>query len=343
VINCQERSVVKYSFCLFFSVVIIGVISEFYGDDWEQQVRRDLYWLKRSKVPAFSEECIDSTGIPYVLYSPLNNITAGKQYNPTIVCNYALLYYEEMVKGNQSYRQSFENCLGWLKKSISYHNNAAFYIFNWQQPWYDSVGIPFTSGMTSGLAIEVFTKGYQLRNDSLYLKLAKDLLRGFFIPIQLGGFSYQNKNGWWYEEIADTNMHTPFILDGHIFSLTGVHYYLAVTKDDSASAVFANGIAALKYLLPSYDKGDGWAYYDKYMKTADKHYQHVLSGQMKQLFNITEDSLFLNYHKKWNKPFSQPYIVRIAKEGNASGILLVCVLLLPFVGLTFILIRQKLI
>jgi hypothetical protein len=327
--------------CLLISVATGGALCEFYGDEWEQQVRSDLYKLIDKKIPAFSEEFIDSSGVPYVMYYELNGVDPGKQYNATIVCNYAIQYYNQLSEGKLEFKKPFLNCLTWLQQNIDYKNNAALYVFNWQQPWYDSVGVPFTSGMTNGLAIQVFTNGYQLTKDSTYLHLAKALVRGFYIPIKEGGFSYHINNGWWYEEIADTNMHTPFILDGHIFALTGVHHLSRVTKSDSAAVVFQKGITALKHLLPAYDKGDNWAYYDKYRKTADKYYQRILAAQMKQLWEITGDNTFLEYHNKWRKPFNRLYILRVAEERNFSGMLLILLMALPFITLSVILVRKR--
>ncbi len=167
------------------------------------------------------------------------------------------------------------------------------------------------------------------------------MVRGFYIRINKGGFTYTTNEGWWFEELADTNMHTPFILDGHIFALTGVHHYYEITKDDSARLVFHKGISYLKHVLPFYDKGDGSAYYDKYRKPADKHYQRVLAGQMKHLWQITNDPAFLGYYKKWKKPFSQPYMFRIMKEGNISGLILIIMMALPFFVLGYVLIRKR--
>lgn len=335
------NGLLKYLLCLLTSLAISGVICEWYGDEWEQQVRSDLYRLKQESTPSLSQEFVDSSGIPYVIYSPLNGVNAGKQYNPTIVCNYAITYHQKLNEGSTQYETPLLNCLNWLKQNISYRNDAAFYVFKWKQPWYDSVGVPFTSGMTSGLAIQVFIDGYHLTHDSSYLQSAKSLLRGFYVPINNGGFTYVTNKGWWFEELADTTMHTPFILDGHIFALTGVHHYYAIIKDDSASLVFQKGISYLKHVLPLYDKGEGYAYYDKYRKPADKHYQHVLANQMKLLWQITKDPTFLDYHKKWRTPFSQPYIYRVMKERNISGLTLTVVMALPFLILGFALIRKK--
>jgi heparosan-N-sulfate-glucuronate 5-epimerase len=327
---------------LFFFIAIITVITviicNLKGDAWEEPVRISLYKLSNDSVPAYSKETVDEYGVPYVDYYSLNGVTAGKQYNPTIVCNYAIEYNKQLSRDSESgSSRKFFNCVNWLASHLAYKENYAYYQFNWQQPWYDSVGNPYTSGMTSGLAIQVFTEAYRLTNAPEYLQFAKKLLRGYFIPINQGGFTYKDNNGWWYEELADTAMHTPRILDGHIFAITGVYEYWCVTKDDSANIIISKGIQSLKNSLPDYDIGNGWAFYDGYKKPADKKYQRLLASQMLQLYNITGDTLFKDYHSKWNAPLTRPYFLRIIKEQNRSGIVLLSLVFIA-IGVLFLII-----
>lgn len=302
------------------------VVTEYRGDAWEQPLREVLFSLHHDSIPEYSTDVIDSVGVPYVIYHPLNGITAGKQYNPTIVANYALQYFE---KGDTLH---FQDCAKWLQTNLTLTNNIALYQFNWQQPWYDSVGVPYTSGMTSGLAIDVFLKASQAFHDTSFMVSAKQLLRGYFVPIRQGGFTYQYPLGWWYEELADTSMHTPFILDGHIFALLGPFHFWEVTHDDSAREVYEKGMAALKHSLPNYDSGNGWALYDKYRKPADKKYQRILTAQMKTLAANSKDPVFEHYYNAWKQPLGRPYVIRSFDERNRSAMVLIA---LVFAFFTF--------
>jgi hypothetical protein len=324
-------------------IVIIGaaagsaVFCEFKGDSWEEHVRTALYKITNDAVPVYSTEHTDEKGIPYVEYYELNGITAGKQYNPTIICNYAIDYFKQIrPPEHNSATEKFFYCTTWLSDNLTYSGNAALYQFNWQQPWYDSVGVPYTSGMTSGLAVQVFTDAYRLTKNADYLDKAKSVVRGFFIPINKGGFTYMEDSGWWYEELADTAMHSPRILDGHIFAVTGVYDYWLETKNDSAAIVISKGVQSLKNRLRDFDTGNGWAYYDAYKKPADKKYQRILAKQMLQLYQITGEDIFKNYYSKWNAPLSEHYIFRIIKEGNRSGIILYLFLTTILIALLYL-------
>jgi hypothetical protein len=315
---------------LFISAIIIAVIiCHFNGDVWEEKIRTVLYTIKRDSVPSFATEMTDAKGVPYVYYAPQNGIAAGTQYNATIVANYAINYYNNFSETKDSTQlDKFINCVHFLQDSVTTKYNAGFYIFNWQQPWYPNVKAPFTSGMTSGRAIEVFVDAFKLYKDSAYLKQAKSLLRGFYIPIQYDGFTYMQTEGWWYEEIAHKNVVTPHILDGHIFAILGVQKLYKQTHDDSALFIVQKGLAALKYQLPLSNAGDGKIYYDIHKKVADKKYQKILTGQMQQLWLTTNDSTFLSYYKKWNAPMQQDYMLRVVKEKNISGMVLFVIIFL---------------
>jgi len=310
---------------LLFLLSILGaaMICQFTGDAWEEKLRQTLYKLSNDSITVYTKTVVDEKGVPYVKYKEVKGIHPGDVYNPTIVSNYAIDYYELIAAGkDSSARQKFDNCIKWLAENMTYKDSFAIFEFRWRQPFYDSVGAPWTSGMTSGRAIEAFTLAYKLNRAQKYIDCAKALLRGFYQPIQSGGFTYKEAGGWWYEEFADSNMHTPRVLDGHIFATTGVYKFDQLTENDSANFIFKQGIKALKSSLALYDKGDGWSYYDRLHLVSDKKYHTLLAGQMKQLWEMTEDPFFENYYRKWEKPLNRPYVFRIIKERNRSGLLL---------------------
>lgn len=305
------------------SLTWAAVICQFRGDDWEEKLRQSLYRLTNDSIPNYAKTLVDEKGIPYVHYAGNREINPGNQYNPTIVSNYAIDYYESLVKKKDPVTEErFIHCIHWLLGNIRIKGSYALYEFNWKQPFYDSVGVPWTSGMTSGRAIEAFTAAYALYGKLEYLDAANSLLRGFYQPIRSGGFTYKEPPGWWYEEFADSNMHTPRILDGHIYALTGVYKFWQLTKKDSAWFVVQQGITTLKHNLPAYDAGNGWSYYDAYHAVSDKTYHILLTGQMKQLWEMTKDPLFADYYHAWQKPLNKPYVYRIIKEKNRSGLIL---------------------
>ncbi len=308
---------------LLIASVVSFIICSYKGDVWEEQMRSILYKAKGDSIPNFATEKLDANGVPFVYYAPQNNIAAGTQYNATIVANYAIEYYHKFsLTKDVAQLNHFNNCIEWLQNNITYINNVGLYYFNWQQPWYIQVKGKFTSGITSGRAIEAFTLKFKQSNDSSYLALAKQLVRGYYLPIEQGGFTYQTTNGWWFEEIADTNLQTPKILDGHIFAILGAQQYWELTKDDSAKTIVHKGLQALKHELSNYDGGKGIIFYDRYKKQADKKYQRILVNQIQEIWQLTEDDFYKKYYEQWNAPLAKNYMLRIVQEQNISGLIL---------------------
>lgn len=298
-----------------------------HGDAWEEYVRDGLYALSNDSIPDFDVDRVDSLGVPYTYYPTQNGITPGNQYNATIVCNYALQYFDSLQHTSDSaILRRFLHCVSWLRQHMERHDDYALFRFYWQQPWYDSVKAPFTSGMTSGLALQVLLKAHHLQPDTALLQDAALLLNGFAITVEAGGFTYQEPAGWWYEEIADTGRHTPRILDGHLFAMLGLNYYYRQTRSQQAMQYFKEGENALKYYLPFYDVGKGEIGYDIYGKPADKKYKRIITGQLKQLFDITADSAYWHYYRQWRAPMERPYVYRAIRDHNRSGLLLVALL-----------------
>ncbi len=313
----------KHLLILLVSIMVAGLLCQWAGSGWERKLRFALYDVFMDSFPDYAANKADVRGIPATYYPEQNGIAPGWRYNGTIVANYAIDYYEEMRQNNDTLlQQDFKHCLNWLDSAITEVNGHALYLFHWRQPWYPAVDSPFTSGMTSGRAIQAFTYGFLHTGDSAWLQKAARLVRGFNLEVKDGGFTYKEPTGWWYEEIADTGLQTPRILDGHIFSLTGLHAYNKVTKDTLAVRCFQHGLDALKAALPSYNRGDGYIYYDAAKKLADENYHPLLVSQMKQMFEITGDTVFNTYYKKWNAPLAKPYLYKVWRDGNKSGWLL---------------------
>lgn len=308
---------------LLVSLVLAAFICQNKGNQWEEKVRDGLYALLNDSIPNFAVDRVDDQGIPFVFYPTQNGITPGKQYNATIVANAALLYFDSLQQHpDAAIRNRFFNCIHWLANEMEDRDSLALFIFRWRQPWYPKVLAPFTSGMTSGQAIRAFVSAFQLDGDSSHLSRAILLTQGYFLPMERGGFTIKEPHGWWYEEIADTALQTPRILDGHLFAMLGLQHLYAATHHADAKVLFDSGMRSLKHFLPSYDAGHGEIFYDKYGKLADKKYKAIVTQQLQQLYEITGDADVQFFYNKWMAPLQKPYVYRMLKEKNRSGIIL---------------------
>lgn len=322
---------------LLLSVVFSVGITMRMGDRWEEPIRRLYYRAVLHTGPPVSGVILpDSLGIPCVYYAAYGHVPAQQQYNPTIVAMYAI-HYDSLVRVQRdtATTAAFAHCICWLGTHISQRDGRGQYVFGWQQPFYPGVGTPWYSGLASGRAIEALTLAWQQTHDSLYLTEARLLVRGFYVPAADSGFTLRGQQGWWYEEYSSVGAPSPHVLNGHIYALLGLRAYWVQTHDDSAAFLFERGIRALTWHLPDYDRGDGWSYYDGWHKPADNQYQRNIVYLMERLYAETGNPLFHRYAQKWKAPLERPYLLRVIRERNRSGMLLIAgIALICFVFLS---------
>ena len=114
------RSLTKNILLAFISLATAAFICQFKGDDWEERLRQTLYRLTNDSIPDYAKTLVDEKGIPYVHYANYKTINPGNQYNPTIVSNYAINYYELMAKKKDPVtEEKFIHCIDWLLGNIS--------------------------------------------------------------------------------------------------------------------------------------------------------------------------------------------------------------------------------
>ncbi|MCU0335033.1 MAG: D-glucuronyl C5-epimerase family protein [Chitinophagaceae bacterium] len=189
---------------ILLALLTAAGLGQWRGDAWEEPLRQVLFRLRGDSVPSFATDFVDAAGIPYVYYAQQNGIAPGYQYNATIVCNYALAYADSLRSqpADTALRGKLQRCVQWLQQQLAGQGDTAIFYFYWQQPWYPQVGVPYTSGMTSGLAMQVLARADSLLGLPDAALTCRRLLRGFFVPRQQGGFTLPQPQGWWYEELA---------------------------------------------------------------------------------------------------------------------------------------------
>lgn len=322
------RKIIRYILVLPFAVAIAYWLAGKFGDTIEEPLRNVLFAAKGDSIPDYAPVFYDDKGIPYVVYATENGITPGKQYNATIVANFALeqaaLYDSLKQPAN---KQAFDNCINWLKVNATVSNDTALYRYAWRQAWYPKVPAPFTSGMTNGMVMQAMLKAHAMNADTAAWQLARQLLHGCFVSIDSGGFTIMEPQGWWYEEFAAVGVETPRILDGHIFTVIGLLQYRNQQQEPLAAIAAEMGLQSLKYYLPAYDAGQQM-YYDKYKKLADRKYKQVITTQLLQLYQLTNEAVFLQYYEKWTTPLKVHYVKRVLAERNKTGALLLGLLLI---------------
>ena len=112
-----------------------------------------------------------------------------------------------------------------------------------------------------------------------------------------------------YEEFP-TPIKPMAVLNGYIFSLYGLYDLYLLNGNKKAYNLFFEGVQSLKGLLPYYDI-KYWTQYFLYnypKKYLSSFTYHILvTEQLKALYIITDEKLFLQYYRRWNN-YSHSFI-----------------------------------
>jgi len=226
-----------------------------------------LPWDIPKKSPhKFDDAGVIMTKIPY---------TQEYHYHVTAVASQAI--------SNDS--KTFTAPIKWLVDNIeedgSYQHNFTFpFYYNFPRPW--------VGGLAQGLAISALVQAGKLETAEKAFKALVD------------NCTYKDKhNDLWIEEYP---LDEPaFILNGFIYALFGVYDLFKATGNKEAKKIWDKGIKTLVRNLDRYHMEDyNWSKYDLFEELpAQPFYHDVHVKQMKALYELTNNQIFLEYENKW--------------------------------------------
>ena len=265
---------------------------------------------------------LDKDGIPLAHYSMMNDgKEVGIQRNPVITVAQASIFYDlYKINNNESSKTYFLNNVNWLIENALPKGNYSLLQYNFPIPYYNLKPVWF-SAMANGQALQVLIKAHEITHHERYLDAAKRLLNAFFIEVQHGGLTYKDTpNEWWYEEYASNgkNANVSRVLNGMIFAVLGIYDYYKYTNDSDAKLLFDKGINSIKKELSKYNN-NGYSYYDILGKTASLKYHQIHVNLTKQLYDLTNEPMFNEYHELWKK-HNNPSLLNVPQNIPQPGL-----------------------
>lgn len=301
-ISCIDNDYLYGEVMLGWSVLAGG------GELWMGRLQeKPLYpFTLRSRADQYVKNSrlisLDDSGVPVTDYGSLHG-GAGKRYNPTFISNYALALYRDFLRtGDRSLLEAFNIQVQWLldHKTQRQYSGIEFWVweFDFDNPTFEAKA-PWVSALSQGRVLAVFLAAYDLTNDPHYLRAAEYAFRSFIVPASEGGVSTFENNAAWYEEVADNDVPSAKILNGHIAAVQGLWTFWKWTGREDVKRYLDLGIAAVKRDIASYDAGF-LSYYSQYptnpriyAPAGDYNTLHV--HQLLWLYDVTSEPKFLNY------------------------------------------------
>src|SRR3954452_9280713 len=152
----------------------------------------------------------------------------------------------------------------------------------WEYWFYFSGGVPpWTSGMSSGTAIQALARASQqsILNDKHYLKVARSALGVFRSAPPLG---VRVRSGHGYHYLLYSFAPGLRVLNGFLQAITGLYDYAAVAHDASARKLWQAGDRAARGELHRYDTGR-WSRYSLGGAESSLSYHRLVTGFLDNL------------------------------------------------------------
>ncbi len=153
----------------------------------------------------------------------------------------------------------------------------------WEYMFQFDGGIPpWTSGLSQGTALQVFSRAWSVTHEQVYLTAAQQAL-GIFEMAPPTGVRVATPAGANYLEY--TYAPSERILNGFIQSLVGLYEYTKLTKDPLGQQLFEAGDAEARAEVPHYNTG-AWSMYDQHSES-DLNYHELLAEFLEHLCEKT--------------------------------------------------------
>jgi len=147
---------------------------------------------------------------------------------------------------------------------------------------FDGGSPPWTSGLSQGTALQVFSRAWSKTHEQAYLNAANEAL-GIFEQPPTVGVKVSTPAGAHYLEY--TYAPTERILNGFIQSLVGLYEYAKLTGSAVGQRLFEAGDAEARAETPHYDTG-AWSMYDQHSES-DLNYHELLAEFLEHLCEKT--------------------------------------------------------
>jgi hypothetical protein len=242
---------------------------------------------------------VDEEGIILRDYGFKQGHYIGENRNPVVAGQYALQFYNEFKQnGNKTAKQYVVNNADWFIENKENRENYSIYLYDFPWPYYNMPAGEWTDAMAQTRMMMVLIRAHEITGDEKYLNEAGTLLEALYVDVKDGGVTHKSENGWWYEHFAHPDGDNPRVLNAHLRVLIELDEYIKYTQSKSAQFLFDKGLEAAINEIQYYDL-NGYSWGNRIGDPSQSRYHNIHIEQTRQLYEITGEDIFLEYHEKW--------------------------------------------
>jgi hypothetical protein len=229
-------------------------------------------------------------------------------YDPASIARYGLAQYGNYLELNDSvYMDEARAQADYLVAALNPETGALTYEFDSALNTgssYETLKAPWISATAQGLACSLLARMYDQTNDEKYSEACKLALQPFTKSFEDGGVAREFQGRVFFESYP-TKL-PGFELSGFMHSILGLFDVWQITQDETAHALYEQGIETLKFSLPYFDS-TGISYYQLahlfrergaiYLPGTAFHVTHI--QQLEAINRYEEDAVLAHYQKLW--------------------------------------------
>lgn len=278
---------------VFISVITFSFTYNFYFD--KVFLISELIWFTDRK-----QIELDNNGIPYLKDHYIRWELEKSYYNPVTIIH----YWMDKIDINNYTNNELIEIWDWLIQNTEIINEVWSFIYDWWNPIYFKNNNRWYSWMANWEWIELLLNIYKITWDIKYLNHIDILLNSFLCTdetyVKTCVNTFLDWEYHWYLEYHQDWSVKPYTLNWFIFSILWIYKFYEFSWDLKAKQIFENAIITLKLNLYKFENIEkNTTMYDLIWNYANKyHFTHI--KQLNDLYEITNDDLFLEYSIKWN-------------------------------------------
>ncbi len=239
---------------------------------------------------------IDKNGVPF-----LRKDDGTPVYYAVNIAQYGFILHADYLTNKSTETLSkLKNCIDKLEELKEEIVDYSVWMHHEYNKKYN-IQPPYASAMAQGEIISLYLRYYQITNEKHFLTQAIKAYDYLKIEIKDGGVRRFDENGdLWLEEYPSDP--PSYVLNGFIYAIFGLFDLFRVTQNLEVKKDIDDCLKTLVRNLPKYDTGY-WSRYDLLKKELVKYYyqKSVHVPQLKVLYHLTKEPIFLKYEKKWSK------------------------------------------
>lgn len=232
----------------------------------------------------------------YEVKLPTTKIENGSEILfPIAIFQYGLGAYDlYLLEKKELFLDKFDICVEW---AISNQGNDG----SWNNFFYNQPYAPYSS-MAQGEGASLLIRAYKEFKNERYLLAANRAIEFMLKPLEKGGTAEYINDEVFLKEFTNK----PIVLNGWIFSLFGLYDYLKIDNAPEKMSIYNRSILTLINHIKHFDNGY-WSKYDLGNKLSSPFYHSLHISQLKALYDLTHEEVFMNYENKWQAYEDNPF------------------------------------